>query len=172
MKDIALAKNLLNDEKKAIVIVKDGEVIFSSKDKGIKPVCAALNEFKDELQGSSVADKVIGKAAAMIYKHADIKELSTKLISERAVDVLKNTSIVYDYEKLVPYIKNRDQSGLCPIETLSLQTDNIDELLLKISNFLEKERTREKFALLKQENSVHGSDSKESAEREIKIWFE
>lgn len=268
MKDIELAKNLLNNEKKAIVIVKSGKVIFSSEDKGIKPVYEALIEFKDGLQGSSVADKVIGKAAAMIYEHADIKELSTNLISEKAVDVLKNTSIVYEYEKSVPYIKNRDRSGMCPIETLSLEVNNINELLLKISNFLKKERTlvlikpdaierklmgeiisvyeksfcitdmkmvkpsveiaekhyyehkgkpffneliayitrgnvcaliiegtnaierarringatdpknaepesiRGKFALSKQENSVHGSDSKESAEREIKIWFE
>ena len=268
MKDIELAKNLLNNEKKTIVIVKDGKVVFLSKDKGIEPVYTAFNEFKDELQGSSAADKVIGKAAAMIYAYAGIKELSTNLISEKAVDVLKNTTIVYEYEKLVSYIKNRDRSGMCPIETLSLEVNNIDELLLKISNFLQKERTlvlikpdaierklmgeiisvyeknfqitdmrmikpsveiaekhyyehkdkpffneliayitrgnvcaliiegtnaiervrringatdpknaepesiRGKLALSKQENSVHGSDSKESAEREIKIWFE
>ena len=35
----------------------------------------------------------------------------------------------------------------------------------------EPDSIRGKFALSKQENSVHGSDSKESAEREIKIWF-
>jgi hypothetical protein len=137
MKDIELAKSLLDNEGKAIVIVKKGNVIFSSEGKGIKPIYTALNEFKVELQGSSVADKVIGKAAAMICEHAGIKELSTKLISERALNVLESTSIIYEYEKLVPYIKNRDQSGMCPIETLSLEAADIDELLLKISKFLE-----------------------------------
>jgi hypothetical protein len=83
-----------------------------------------------------VADKVIGKAAAMICEHAGIKELSTKLISEKAVNVLKNTSIIFEYEKLVPYIKNRDQTGMCPIEKLSLEATNIDELLLKISKII------------------------------------
>lgn len=267
MKDIELAKQILNNDNKTIVIVKDGKVIFTSENKGIKPVYEAFNELKDELKGSSVSDKVVGKAASMIYKHADIKELSTKLISQNAVDILKNTSIVFEYQKLVSYIKNREQSGMCPIETLSLDVNNIDELLSKISDFLGKERTlvlikpdaierklmgeiisvyeknfnitdlkmikpsveiaekhyyehrdkpffnelisyiirgnvcaliiegknviervrkingatdpknaepdsiRGKFALSKQENSVHGSDSKESAEREIKIWF-
>ncbi|NLA12837.1 MAG: DUF1893 domain-containing protein, partial [Tissierellia bacterium] len=111
MKDIELAKKILNNENKAIAIVKDGKVIFSSEDKGIKPVYEAFNELKEELKGSSAADKVVGKAAAIIYKHADIKELSTKLISQNAVDILKNTSIVYEYQKLVSYIKNREQSG-------------------------------------------------------------
>ena len=71
MKDIELAKQILNNENKTIVIVKDGKVIFTSENKGIKPVCEAFNELKDELKGSSAADKVVGKAAAMIYKHAD-----------------------------------------------------------------------------------------------------
>ena len=136
MKDIELAKDLLKAQEKAIVIVKDGKVIFSSEGKGIKPVYTALNELKDRLQGSSAADRVVGRAAAMIYKHAGIKELSTGLISEKALDVLKNTSIVYEYDKLVPFIKNRDRSGMCPIEKLSLEACDIDDLLLKISDFL------------------------------------
>lgn len=136
MKDIELAKSLLDKKNQAIVIVKEGRVIFSSDGKGIKPIYTALNEFKDELRGSSIADKVVGKAAAMICAYADIKELDTKLISENAISVLENTSIIYNYEKSVPYIKNRDQSGMCPVETLSLKVNNIDELLIGISNFL------------------------------------
>lgn len=136
MKDIELAKNVLDNEKKAIVIVKDKRVIFSSEGRGIKPMYTALNELKDELQGSSAADKVVGKAAAMIYEYAGIKELSTNLISEAAINVLKKTSIIYEYEKSVPYIKNRDRSGMCPVETLSLKINNIDDLLAEISNFL------------------------------------
>jgi hypothetical protein len=136
MNDIELAKNLLDNEQRALVIVKDGKVLFSVDGKGIKPIYTAFNELKDELKGSSVADKVIGKAAAMIYEHAAIKELSTKLISENAINVLGNTSIIYEYEKSVPYIKNRDQSGMCPVETLSLKVNNIDDLLIEISNFL------------------------------------
>lgn len=136
MKDIELARNLLDNEQRSIVIVKDGRVIFSGDGKGVKPIYTALNELKDELRGSSVADKVIGKAAAMIYEHAAIKELSTKLISENAINVLEKTSIIYEYEKSVPYIKNRDQSGMCPVETLSLKVNNIEDLLIEISSFL------------------------------------
>lgn len=136
MKDIELAKSLLDSKKLAIVIVKEGQVIFSSDGKGIKPIYTALNELKYELKGSSIADKVVGKAAAMICEYAGIKELSTKLISENAISVLENTSIIYNYEKSVPYIKNRDQSGMCPVETLSLKVSNIDELLIGVSDFL------------------------------------
>lgn len=136
MKDIELAKDLMDKEKKAIVIVKDKRVIFSSEERGIKPVYTALNELKDELRGSSAADRVVGKAAAMIYEHAGVKELSTMLISESAINVLIKTPITYEYEKSAPYIENRDRSGMCPVEALSQKADNIDELLAEISSFL------------------------------------
>ena len=111
MKDIELAKDLLKAQEKAIVIVKDGKVIFSSEGKGIKPVYTALSELKDRLQGSSAADRVVGRAAAMIYKHAGIKELSTGLISEKALDVLKNTSIVYWVAKILWKTKQHNISS-------------------------------------------------------------
>lgn len=137
MKDVDMAKELLEKEKLALAIVKDGKLVFSSYERGIKPLYTAVEQLKDELESSSVADKVTGKAAAMLCKYANIKELNTKLISENAISVLEETSIIYEYDESAPYIKNRDKTGMCPVETLSLKTNNINELLSGIANFLE-----------------------------------
>ena len=137
MKDIDMAKELLEKEKLALAIVKDGKLVFSSYERGIKPLYTAVEQLKDELESSSVADKVTGKAAAMLCKYANIKELNTKLISENAISILEETSIIYEYDESAPYIKNRDKTGMCPVETLSLETNNINELLSGIRNFLE-----------------------------------
>lgn len=137
MKDVDIAKELLGKEKLALAIVKDGKLVFSSYERGIKPLYTAVEQLKDELEGSSVADKVTGKAAAMLCKYANIKELNTKLISENAINVFKETTIIYEYGESAPFIKNRDETGMCPVETLSLKTNNINELLPEIANFLE-----------------------------------
>ncbi|MFA9423228.1 MAG: DUF1893 domain-containing protein [Sedimentibacter sp.] len=137
MKDVRLAKELLEKEKFALAIVKDGKLVFSSYERGIKPLYIAVEQLKDELEGSSVADRVTGKAAAMLCKYANIKELNTRLISENAINVFKETSIIYEYEELAPYIKNRDKTGMCPVETISLKSNDISELLSGIANFLE-----------------------------------
>lgn len=137
MKDIDIAVELLEKEKLALAIVKDGKVIFSSSDKGIKPLYTAVKEQKNELEGSSVADRVTGRAAAMLCSYAGIKQLKTKLISDNAINVLKETSISYEYDEHTSYIKNRDKTGMCPVETLSLKANNIDELLTGIEAFLD-----------------------------------
>ena len=137
MRDVDIAKELLEKEQLALAIVKNCEIIFISRDIGIKPLYTAVEEIKDELKGSSVADRVTGKAAAMLCKYAGIKELHTNLISENAIKVMDTTTILYYYDESSPYIKNRDETGMCPVETLSLNVNNIYDLLQGISNFLE-----------------------------------
>lgn len=138
MKDIEIAKKLLNDENLNLVIVKDSKVIYKSREKGIKPLYAAINEIKHELVDSSISDRVTGKAAAMLCLYGNIKELHTKLISENAIGVLKETAIEFNYDEVTEFIKNRDQTGMCPIETLAVKSNNVDELLINISKFLQR----------------------------------
>ena len=140
MGDLDLAKEILDNECLTLAIVKNGSIICTSSERGIKPLYTLVNSMKEELKDSSVADKAIGRAAAMLYEYAEIKELHTKLISEKAVDVLKRTTILYEFERSVPYIKNRDKTGMCPVETLSSETDSIHELMAGIADFLERIR--------------------------------
>lgn len=136
MADIDIAKDILDRENNSIAIVKNGNLIFSSKERGIKPIYMALKEQGAALKGSSVADKVVGKAAAMIYIYGGVKEFYTKLISENAIKILDGTSILYEYDESVPYIKNFDGSRMCPIETISVRVNDVEELLKEISEFL------------------------------------
>ena len=142
MKDIDLAKEILEKEKLALVIVKDAKVIFSSKEKGIKPIYIAVNTLKDKLHNSSVADRVIGKAAAMLCKYSNVKALHTKLISESAIKVLEKENIIFTYDESAPYIKNRDKTDLCPVEKLSSDIDNPNLLIEKITDFLDRIQKR------------------------------
>jgi hypothetical protein len=136
MKDIELAAALLEEENLTLGIVKDEKVIFSSSDKGISPLYKAVMHHKQELEGSSVADRVTGRAAAMLCVYAGVIKLKTRLISDNAISVLKESNIDYEFEKQTPYIKNRDNTGMCPVENLSLKTNNISELLKEIENFI------------------------------------
>lgn len=136
MKDIDIAKDLLTKEHLALVIVKHGEAIFKSNEKGITPLYTAVNEIKESMKGASVADKVIGKAAAMLCSYAGINELYTNLISEKAIDVLNKTEITYQFNNICSFIKNRNNTGMCPVETLASNTECIEDLLYEIHEFL------------------------------------
>ena len=138
MKDIDIAKTTLNEEKLSLVIVKSGSVIYKSDRRGIYPLYMAVKECGPEMESASAADKVVGRGAGLLYQFAKIKSLYAYLISEGTREVLVEGNIEFETEKTVPFIKNRDGTGMCPVETLSYETENLDQLMLSIEGFLRK----------------------------------
>ena len=138
MKDIEIAKEYLEKENLCIAVVRDGKLIFKSSENSIKPMYTLATEMKEDLKGASIADKVIGKGAAMLCNHIGIKQVYGQLVSDSAIDVLKESNIAYTYDKICPYIKNRDKTDMCPIEKLAKDVEDGDILLKRIKDFMGK----------------------------------
>lgn len=138
MNDLELAKRQIDEMDSAIVIVKDGAIIYESKAKGITPLYTAYTTMKVALEGATVVDRVTGRAAAMLGIGANIKQLHTKLLSERAIELLEASDVSYTYDVLTPYIKNRTKTDTCPVEKLSKGVTDVEVLVKRIKGFLEE----------------------------------
>ena len=99
MENLEIAKTTLLENDYSIVLVKENEIVNTSRKNGLLPILDLYNNDKSILESAIVADKVIGKAAALILKEANIKELYAKLISENAIELLDKTNIKYKYNK-------------------------------------------------------------------------
>lgn len=127
------AKSILLSSASTIAVVSDGEV-FTSQERGVKPLLFLLKEKKEFLKGASVVDKVIGKAAALLMVLGEIKEVHTLIISEPAIKVFEKHNIPCFYDKKVTRIVNRTGDGLCPMETLCLDVENPQEAFERITS--------------------------------------
>lgn len=132
MENLEIAKTTLLENDYSIVLVKENEIVNTSRKNGLLPILDLYNNDKSILENAIVADKVIGKAAALILKEANIKELYAELISENAIELIDKTNIKYRYNKKVREIRNRDNTDICPMEELALESNNADELIEKI----------------------------------------
>lgn len=132
------AKTLLKTRNFTLVAISSDDKVFTSSDRGVKPLLHLLEDEKDFLKGASVADKVIGKAAALLMVLGGIKEVHTNVISEPAVEVFEKHHIPYFYEEKVKRIINRKGDGLCPMETLCMDVEEPSEAFEKIKEWLEK----------------------------------
>lgn len=121
MTNLEKAKNNLGEHKISIV---SSTLSLTSDLRGVMPIIDFINEGYD-LSGASVADLVVGKAAAMLFIKAGIKDVDTIIISKPALKVLEEHHITVKYEKLVDNIINRDKTGLCPFESLVLDVDDV-----------------------------------------------
>ena len=99
-------------EGKTLVVAKDGVIVFTSEDRMTEPIQQA----KDVLSGSIVADKVVGLHAAKLHAAAGVRKILTLVIAEKAKAYLEAKGIPVEAETVVPKILNRDRTGECPLD--------------------------------------------------------
>lgn len=124
MKLNILLERLKNEE--LTLIVERKEDIYTSTLKGIAPILNPLKNDRHFFEDAIVVDKVIGKAAAMLLILSNVQYIYAFVMSQKAKDILDKYHIKYDYEKIVDYIINRDQNGMCPMEQTVYDIDDLE----------------------------------------------
>ena len=115
MKNLNKARELLESSGFTCVLCR-GEATYTSTRRGVAPLMELL-ESKTPVAGWSAADKVVGKATALLYRLLGVKAVYGHIISESAQETLQQGGIEVRFGKCVPYIVNRAGDGRCPMET-------------------------------------------------------
>ena len=95
-----------------LALCKNGEVILSDK-RGVAPMADFLQE-GCVLEGWSAADRIVGRAAAMLFSLLGVSAVYGAVMSEGGRDYLESRGIRAEYGVLVPQIINRAGNGVCP----------------------------------------------------------
>ena len=115
MADAELAHaTLLTTEGATCVAVRNDEVAIT-RERGVKPLLQWISEGRS-FEGWSVADKVVGKAPALLYVQLKPAVVYAIAMSEAARDILLANGIACGCEDLVPFIVNRAGDGQCPMD--------------------------------------------------------
>lgn len=128
------AKSLLQTADHTLVLC-DAQIVITDKRRGIRPLLDLI-EGQLDCRDCSVADKVVGKAAAYLYCILQIKCLYARTISQPALDILSTAGIFVEYDQLVPAIRNRTNDGFCPMEQAVWNIDDPDSALAAIYHAL------------------------------------
>lgn len=95
-------------------------------------------EEKRELRGFSVADVIVGKAAAMLFVKAGIAEVYGEVMSVSARDYLSKHNIPCSFGTLTERIINRKGDGICPMEQAVAETNDCEAGYLALKNRLDE----------------------------------
>ena len=114
MSDLQTARRMLEENGYSCVLYKDGAAHVSRK-RGVAPLLDWLEEGLD-MRGFSAADKIVGKAAAMLFVLGGVREVYAPVMSEKAVVLLTKHGIAASCDRMVDFIINRTGDGVCPME--------------------------------------------------------
>lgn len=132
---------ILRREKCSLVVKNHGIVTTYSKP-GVRDLEYLLDHDPEMLHGATIADKVIGKAAAAMVVVGGVKELYAEVMSKKAIPFLEEAGIAYTCGTLVDTIK--EEGDRCQLEKITAPATTPEETVALLrTHFEEKKRERE-----------------------------
>ena len=120
--------NILHEAGCSLVVkTRTGEVTTYDK-KGVRDLVWLLDHEPQRLRGASVADKVIGKAAAGLIVQGGVAEVYADVMSRLALSLLDDAGIPYRYGELVERIVIPEGDGRCPLERIVAGAKSAEEV--------------------------------------------
>ena len=92
-----------------LLVFRGDEIIYSSSGKGVSPLLGAIEEVGLEaLEGVLTADRIVGRAAALLNLYMGASE----------VHLFRGHGVVYDFVEETDVVKDVDGVIFCPFERL------------------------------------------------------
>jgi hypothetical protein len=138
--DLVKARRLMARDGLAFALVRHGRVIARGTSGGVGELLAAVDRLGVRTRGASLADKVVGKAVALIVVGAGICAVDTPLASHAAVRVLKSHGVALNATSVVSQIMNRRGDAPCPLEQLTRPFDEPGAAISRLREFVAARR--------------------------------
>jgi hypothetical protein len=110
--------NRLNELGLSLMIYDRGKVIFRSASKGVRPHLEAIDALGARLKGTTMVDKIIGRAAALLIIYSGAADVHAGIISTGGRGLIEREGIKLSFNKETEHIKTVDGRIYCPFEAM------------------------------------------------------
>ena len=133
---------LLRKNRLSLLIISGQSIIYESNKGGVNPLLKSISVVgRMKIRGTTIADKVVGKAAALLLAYVRPKVVYCGIISQRAEEILARYGILFYAEQSVPEICRPGSDELCPFEesviNVELPVQGYRNIVLRLFSFSE-----------------------------------
>ena len=122
------------------LLIRNGQRQEAFSTRGIATLLRMVSEGSPLLQGATVVDKVVGKAAAALMVLGGVKHCHAMLISEAATALFDSCGTDYGCDERTDHILNQTRTGWCPMELACRECATPEECLQAINMTLQEMR--------------------------------
>ena len=120
-------EQMVNSENN-LMIFRDDTLVFESQGRGIAPLIEAIDTLgRENLSGVATADRVVGKAAALLNLYMGAVEVHAGVISSGAKALLSGHGVQYQFLEETDVVKAKDGVVFCPFEKLVWDVSDPEE---------------------------------------------
>jgi hypothetical protein len=137
-RDLEIAKKRLTENHLSFSIVKEEKIILESRSNGLKDLFEAVNKLGTSLRNASIADQIVGKAAAFLFVYSHANSVFAVTISEKGLKLLEQNHVFTEYWNIVPNVLNKKRTDLCPFEKMVLNCGDTKEAFGILENIFKQ----------------------------------
>ncbi|MGD8546309.1 MAG: DUF1893 domain-containing protein [Candidatus Bathyarchaeota archaeon] len=119
MHDLKMARKKLDENGLTLCVVKEDEILFESLMSGISGFLTVVEMFGGKLEGASIADRIVGKAIALLCVYSRVKAVYASVLSMKGKTVFEEHGVHHEWDQLVECVLSVNRVGICPFEKLS-----------------------------------------------------
>ncbi len=133
----------IEENQVGLIVLQKERIVFSAATPGIRAALLLHDQHPELLQNAVVIDRVIGRAAAMIFSHGGASAIYGSVMSQAAQVELLQKGVETRANHLVDAIINRRGDGLCPMEKAILGIIEPEQALSRLRQTVERLRQAE-----------------------------
>ena len=141
MSDLDIAQKRLLEEELTLSIVKNGKILFETDTHKISGFLSAIDTLGATLRDASVADRVVGKAVALLCVYVKINEVYAEVLSKNAKTVFEKSEISHKWKVIVDNILDLNQSGICLFEKAATEISDPERAYTLFKELLQSFKT-------------------------------
>lgn len=127
------ARDLIDKGEYDCLVLHGGEVRYAARGRGIGPAYDACS--LGYLAGAEVYDRIVGRAAALLFLRGGVKSVYAHVMSEGAKALLE-PEVPISHTVLTARILNREGTGPCPMDAAVATTSDPEEAFLRVGETL------------------------------------
>jgi hypothetical protein len=105
LKDLELARNVINNDDCNFVVVKNEKIWKKEKDEGLKPILEVIVEMDEDINGSVIGERILGKATALLFRYAKASGVYSIQGTKTAIALLIMGGVPCQVDKMIPFIQ-------------------------------------------------------------------
>ncbi len=136
MSDLNLAKTMLYEENLTLAIVKNGTVLFKTNSHRISGFLVAIEKLGTRLEHASLADRIAGKAIALLCVYVGVNNVYAEVLSRKAKALFEEYGILCEWKEIVDNIMNFNRNSVCPFEKVATDISNPEKAFAEFKTIL------------------------------------
>ena len=139
MRDIDTARGIISKSVYTVVVVKNGNVIYTCKDNQLESIVSAITTLEKDIRGSVIGCSMVGKAAAFLCRFSKPNGVYSMRGTKTGIALLIMGGIPCQIDEMVPNVESAMDTEMCPFEDVIDGSESSEEVYSFIIKELERQ---------------------------------